>query len=146
MVRTVAPEPKRWLQHYDSANLALAPPIQNMWRELLHALDCRLIQVRFHQENDETNPKTIEMRWTIDGVVFFFVIAMVNDTNRWAYRDHNLSLGGTFGITSQDSIINAGYYTDIRGLDLKIEIRITDAAGTNQKLNAWAVYETLEVT
>ena len=134
-----------YLDH-DTDTQLLAPPIQNQWYTIFHAYDVRLLWCVAYQRNDEAAAKNIEVRWTIDGTVYFTLIAMNNNTDTWISRSHPLSAGGTDGLRSDVSRFNAAYFVDKRGQDFKVEIRITSALGTNQLLNCYCVRETLEQT
>lgn len=137
---------KEWLQDPDTDVVDETPPVQNTWYEVFDAEDVRLLWCVIRQDNDETAAKDIEVRWTIDGNVYLEQVGLNDATSMWVWRDHDPSVGGTGGLSSSTSIFNAAYYTDKRGLDFKVEVRITSVPGTNQRLRCWCVRETLEVT
>ena len=133
-------------EDHDSDVVNMAPPVQNVWYEVFHAQDVRLIWCRFIQTNDETDAKNIAIRWTVDGQVYFSTVAIVNNTPTFVYRNWLPSAVGTGGLSFDPDKHLAAYYTDKRGQDFKVEIRITDVPGTNQTLDCWCVRETLEET
>ena len=138
--------PKRWLKDYDSDVVDETPPVQNTWYEVFHAEDVRLIWCVVIQDNDETDAKDVEVRWTIDGNVYFRSYNLANVTLIYLIKDYAGSVGGTGGLGVNTDPTNAGHYVDKRGLDFKVEIRMTDVPGTNQRLRCWCVRETLEIT
>lgn len=137
---------KEWLQDHDADVVDETPPAQNTWYEVFDAEDVRLIWCCVLQNNDETAAKDIEVRWTIDGNVYLGTASVANNTFNWAYRNQYASSGGTTGLNLGAAEFNASKYTDKRGLTFKVEVRITSLPGTNQRLRAWCVRETLEVT
>lgn len=137
---------KEWLQDHDSDIVDETPPDQNVWYELFHAEDVRLIFNTIYQSNDEAAAKDVNVRWTIDGNVYFITTNLANATTLYMLRTFLPSLGGTSGLTFSAARINAVDFVDKRGLDFKVEVRITSLLGTNQRLLSYAVRETLEVT
>lgn len=123
-----------------------APPVQNTWYEVFHAQDVRLIWCMVQQDNDEVAAKDIQVRWTIDGTVYFRPLSILSGTVFTVFRNWNGSTGGTDGLEAEQGRKNAGYYVDKRGLDFKVEIRMTAVPGTNQVLICRCVRETLETT
>ena len=137
---------KEWLQDHDSDIVDETPPVQNTWYEVFHAQDVRLLWCCVNQNNDELAAKDVEVRWTIDGNVYLTSDALDDLTNYFYYRYIFPSLGGTQGLKTQTPEINVARYLDKRGLDFKVEVRMTSVPGTNQRLRCWCVRETLEVT
>jgi len=146
MVKAHVADIKRWLQDHDTDFLNQTPVVQNTWYEVFHAQDVRLLYCVVNQINDETLVKLVEVRWTIDGNVYLIAYNNDNNTLRWINRDHAPSTGGTDGLDGGATARNAAMYVDKRGLDFKVEIRMTGVPGTNQILQCWCVRETLEVT
>jgi len=134
-----------YLDH-DSDVVDEEPPVQDIWYEVFHAYDVRVIQCALIQDNDELAVKDIEVRWTIDGNVYLGTLACDDLTVYYARRHYSASLGGTSGLEILLTALNAASYTDKRGQDFKVEIRITSVLGTNQRLRCWCVRETLELT
>lgn len=137
---------KEWLQDHDSDVVNETPPVQNTWYEVFHAYDVRLLICAIEQVNDEAAAKDVEVRWTIDGNVYFDVVPLADSTLNWVYRNRLPSAGGTTGLAVAASFVNAVRYTDKRGHDFQVEVRTTSVPGTNQVLTCWCVRETLEVT
>lgn len=134
-----------YLDH-DSDVVNEAPPVLNQWYTAFDALDVRLIWCRARQTNVETAAKDINVRWTIDGNVYFVNTTMDNNTWYYVFRYPNASTGGTLGLATGTPIENAGYHVDKRGQSFKVEVRIVSALGTNQTLECECVRETLELT
>lgn len=133
-----------YLDH-DSDYVSLNPPVQNTWYEVFHAYDTRLLICAFYQTNGEAAAKWIEVRWTIDGNAYVCRY-QANDSQYMTVFRHFFVAGATQGLAGDIGFRNAGSYADKRGQDFKVEIRITDAVGTNQTLECWCVRETLELT
>jgi len=137
---------KEWLQDHDTDAINLLPPVQNTWYEVFHAEDVRLLWVNIMQSNGEAAALDVEMRWTIDGNVYFKGISAVSGTYYYVYRSVAPSTGGTDGLLIVVDTVNAAHGTDKRGLDFKVEARLTGVPGTNQRLYVLCVRETLEIT
>lgn len=121
---------------HDTSQINPLPPVLNLWYEIFHAQDVRLLWCSLKQWNDEVAAKNLEIRWTVDGIVYFCSQSAVNNTYYYIYRHPDASTGGTAGIEPINIMFNAGYYIDKRGQDFKVEVRITSALGTNQRLMA----------
>jgi len=134
-----------YLDH-DTEYVNVAPPEQNVWYEVFTDEDVRLLLCVIRQTNTEAAAKNVQIRWTIDGNVYWCLIALAHNTLNYVYRDHNPSAGGAAGLTFAATWRNACFYTDKRGINFKVEVRITSALGTNQTLTCWCVKETLETT
>ena len=135
--------------HYDDHDTDAVdetPPILNNWYEVFHAQDVRLLWCYTRQSNDEAAVKTVEVRWTIDGTVYFGSFAQVSGTAYYTYRWVSLSAAGTSGLLVEAGVSNGAKYVDKRGKDFKVEVRITSALGTNQRLVCYCVRETLDLT
>lgn len=131
---------------HDTDALNAAPPVQNTWYEIFDAEDVRLIWCVVWQTNDETAAKDVEVRWTIDGNVYFTSDSLANNTNEFYYRAWAASAVGTAGLTGTTTQHNAGWDVDKRGQSFKVEVRMTSVPGTNQTLRVRCVRETLELT
>jgi len=142
----IAEQIKYAYQDHDTDAISEVPPVQNTWYEVFHAEDVRLLWCWLNQTNDENAAKDIEVRWTIDGNVYLGSALVDDAASYYVFRDHNASAGGTAGIIISNTLYNAGTRIDKRGLDFKVEIRITGALGTNQSLQCRCVRETLEET
>lgn len=135
-----------WLQDHDTDVVDESPPVQNTWYEVFDADDVRLLLNSIYQVNDEAAAKDVEIKWTIDGNVYFVANTLASGTFVYVYKDHGPSIGGTAGLAVSAVIVNACYNVDKRGLRFKVEVRMTSVPGTNQVLISRAVRETLEVT
>jgi len=134
-----------YLDH-DTEMVDLAPPEQNDWYEVFTDEDVRLLLCVVRQTNTEAAAKTIEIRWTLDGNVYLGSVSAANNTLCYVYRNHVPSTGGTLGLSIDTSWRNACFYVDKRGINFKVEVRITSALGTNQTLLCRCMRETLEST
>lgn len=123
-----------------------SPPIQNQWYTVFDAEDVRLLWCWVQQQNGEVASKNVEVRWTIDGNVYFLYVTISDGTEYYIYRNTPPSLGGTDGLLWSDSITNAAFFVDKRGHSFKVEVRMVSAPGTNQQLLCYCVRETLEQT
>jgi hypothetical protein len=134
-----------WKDH-DTDIVNMLPPVLNQWYTVFDAEDVRLLEMYIAQVNTETDPKDVEVRWTIDGNVYFVTVTVANGVENYIYRTMDPSTAGTSGLT--DTIVEnpAFIHNDKRGLDFKVEVRIISALGTAQRLVAYAVRETLEET
>jgi hypothetical protein len=132
-----------WIDH-DAMELYKNPPVQNTWYTAINEVDVRLLWCQFYQSNAEAAVKEIEMRWTIDGHVYFCAMNAASLTPYYVNKDEYNSTGGAAGLYVEDVTQNAGFYVDKRGHSFKVEIRIITAPGTTQHLYCYCVYETLE--
>jgi len=123
-----------------------APPILNQWYTVFDAEDVRLLWCTVIQTNNEYTAKNVEIRWTIDGNVYFWTAALVSHDENYVYRTQTPSTGGTNGLYIQLPEMNAAAHVDKRGHSFKVEVRITSALGTNQGLICYCARETLEQT
>jgi len=137
---------KEWLQDHDTDVVNEVPPVQNTWYEVFDAEDVRLLWCHIFQTNDENAAKDIEVRWTIDGNVYFVAVALDDNTVNFIFRNRSPSSVGVAGLTATATESNAALNVDKRGLSFKVEIRMTSLPGTNQLLRCYCVRETLEVT
>ena len=124
---------------HDNDTVFKAPPVQNEWYELFDDEDVRLTFCNVIQENDETAAKDVQFRWTIDGIVYLETVSLDNGVFAYIWRS-------PIDLDSGTEVRNAGFYTDARGQDFKVEVKMTSAPGTNQTLTCRTVRETLELT
>ena len=134
-----------WRDH-DSDVVDESPPILNEWYPVFDREDVRLLFCDIFQTNTETAAKDVEVRWTIDGNIYFVSVSLANGTHQYVHRVPQPSLAGTGGLGTAAGVVNAGYHADKRGQSFKVEIRITSPLGTAQRLVCWCVPETLEQT
>jgi len=137
---------KYWLRDHDTDYVNEAPPVQNTWYVAFDAEDVRLLWCKIYQSNDELANKIIQIRWEIDGNVYRGSINADNNTQYYVFRNYLPSNGGTAGLGIDTVIRTAVYNIDKRGLDFKVDVRITDPVGTNQVLICWCVRETFVET
>uniref|UniRef100_A0A6M3X856 Uncharacterized protein n=1 Tax=viral metagenome TaxID=1070528 RepID=A0A6M3X856_9ZZZZ len=133
-------------EDHDTDEVDPTPPVQNTWYPLFDADDVRLLWHTVFQSNDETAAKDIEIRWTIDGNVYFVAVNLDSGGTVYVYRGRMASGAGTSGLLTIDTATNACFTVDKRGKSFKVEVRITSVVGTNQRLLSRAVRETLEET
>jgi len=131
---------------HDTDYLNQAPPVQNQWYTVFAAEDVRLLLCFIRQTNTEAAAKEIQIRWTIDGKVYFGAVTASNNTLYYVFRNEQPSNAGTAGLSIATAWRNACFYVDKRGINFKVEVRLTSVLGTNQILNCWCVRETLEPT
>jgi len=124
------------------ADLDQDPPVQNTWYAVFSGtggLRIRILAAR--QINNEGWARNIEFRMTIDGTA---IDATVTDqaSGSWYYW---------YILPSSDRVIGATpgawmahNYVAVECHDALIEMRITEAPGTNQFLDGRVHYETLE--
>jgi len=134
-----------WKDH-DTAKLQHYPPVQNEWYEVFHAEDVALIYCAVMQWNDDNTDQDLEVKWTIDGSVYFLAWTQGQGQMHSIFRDGDPSDGGTDGLIWTAPYQLALQYCPKHGLDFKVEVRMTSAGGLNQGLLAYCVYETLEET
>lgn len=134
-----------WRDH-DTDIVDELPPVQNEWYTVFDAEDVRLLWCRLEQNSDDVVAKDIEVRWTIDGNVYFVTFSLDDTTAEFIYRNYAPSVGGTQGLWHTTLEQQAAFYIDKRGQDFKVEVRMTSVPGVNQRLRCWCVRETLEQT
>ena len=134
--------PKYHYRYQPIARLDQDPPVQNTWYTVLDAnggLKIRMVLAR--QNNDDTVAKSIEFRMTIDGVsVDATVTAQLEGS--WYFWTIGPGVERVIGGTTIRMIHE---YEVVECLDALIEMRMTSAPGTNQKLDGRVQYETLEI-
>lgn len=141
----IAPVKYAYLDH-DINVVNPTPVVQNVWYTGIDDEDVRHIWCAVRQTNGEAAAKDFEVRWTIDGTPYFTGFSLANNALTYIFKNREPSTGGTKGLTSSATGFNPAGYVDKRGQVYKTEIRLTSAPGTNQVLNMWSGYETLEVT
>ena len=134
-----------WMDH-PPAFIAQPDPDQNQWYEIYHDYDVRQILMDVCYYDDEMTGADIEIRWTIDGNVYLGAIEADDLLQYYVYKNKYGVDGPTQLDTTRFTDTGVPLYHDKRGLDFRVEARITTAHGTNSVLLCHAVYETLEVT
>jgi len=135
-----------WLEDRDTDFLSVSPPVLNQWYTVFDSHDVRLLWCAIFQSNTEVAAKHIEVRWTIDGNVYFVDDNLGSGAYDYIFRSFAPSAGGTDGLWFNTTYVNAARYVDKRGINFKVEVRITSALGTNQVLRCWCVRENLNLT
>lgn len=134
-----------WMDH-DPAYLNQIP-VQNTWYEVAHVYDFRELLFAIRYDDDEHTTPDYEVRWTIDGNIYFMGIEAEDNTQIYIRKDKYPSNAGISGLNYNPAISgNYRLYDDKRGLDGLFEVRVTHVVGTNPVLEAWLLYETLEET
>jgi hypothetical protein len=131
---------------HDTAYIHITPPIQNQWYTVAHVYDLRELLFAVACDDDEGTEPSVEVRWTIDGNVYFTTLNTVTDVLRYVMRDIFPSTGGTLGLSERGYVAGDTQYDNKRGLDGLFEIRTLGVPGTNAFLDGYLLYETLEVT
>ena len=139
-------EVKYHYRDHDTDQVNEAPPVQNQWYTVFDAEDVRLLWCRTSQTNDETAAKDVEIRWTIDGNVYFSSTSMTDNTDHFTYRVAGPGGGGIAGLNTATPARLGTDDTGKRGQSFKVEVRMTSVPGTNQTLLCNCVRETLEET
>jgi hypothetical protein len=134
-----------YLDH-DTVWLSQEPPVQNQWYTVFIDFDVRLLGCFVEQENSEMSNEDIEVRWTCDGNVYQNSVNADYGHEYEFYRNKWASSNGTEGLGHIDGIDPEFTTRDKRAQSFEVQVRLTSAGGTNQKLRCWCVYETLEVT
>ena len=115
------------------------PPVQNTWYTVFDGTGgLRLRFLSSRQRNDEAAAKDVEFRMTIDGVSVDS-IANSHDNLVWYYW--NLEPGIERVTTG---VFMFHHYVAVECHDALIEMRMTSAPGTDQRLDGRLHYETLE--
>jgi hypothetical protein len=134
-----------YLDH-DPPHLVQVPPVINTWYQLYHDYDVRQLLMSALYRDDEETGATIEVRWTCDGNIY---VSSVDADDQIQYYIYKTKYNSVEIQPLNDDFGPGGYkglYRDKRAQDFKVEVRVTTAVGTNARLEAWALYETLEVT
>jgi len=136
--------PMQWLKDTDTNMVDLLPPVLNQWYTVFEAKNVRLLWCVINQSNVEAAAKHIEVRWTIDGNVYFVDDNLGSGAYDYIFRSNAPSALGTDGLWYNATYVNAARNVDKRGINFKVEVRITTALGTNQRLRCWCVKEILQ--
>jgi hypothetical protein len=98
----------------------------------------RGIYLSMKHDNTDNSALTINMRVTIDGVVLTCAVdaAGTDNTAYYFYADPTAD-----ALLSTTTIYNAGYYEDLRGNSLKVEVRMTGVVGAAEHLWGWVQWE-----
>ena len=135
---------KYWFKGHDTLRLRATPPDQGRWYPVFELSNIRLLWCAIIHYNLGVVAKNIEFKWTIDGVPFLGSALINESTAYWVYRATAPSEGGTAGLLVDSTRRNAGYNTDIRGMKIKIEVRMTSIPEADEDMICDCVIETLE--
>lgn len=138
-----------WKLH-DLETHTKAPPVHNVYYEAfdedggqkLHYL------VIYHDHGEHPGAKNVDIKLTIDGETYektgnaldsqeFYYIyfdEIGDDMTQAVLKVTNASPLALFGIASEDSAANKGPRTGLMVTDIKLELKMTSAPGTNQTL------------
>jgi len=134
-----------WMDH-DPAYLNEVA-VKDMWYEVAHIYDFRELLFAVQYDDEEHTRPTFQVKWTIDGNVYFVEFADEEPgAQKYAMKDKYPSTGGTLGLQGRPKFSDLQMYDDKRGLDGLFEVMVTNVVGTNPLIEAWLLYETLEVT
>ena len=116
--------------------------VQDTWYTVLDTTNnVRLYSIVLRQSNDETATKFLAHRVTIDNVSITLSSSSLHTTNYYYYlnpvTDSSLFRATTYNLM--------GFYTALHGCSVKVEVRSTSAAGTNQHLYGYVRYAVLGV-
>jgi hypothetical protein len=134
-----------WFDH-DTDIVDVTPPVQNQWYTVFDAEDVRLLWCVMYQHDPDNGARNVEVKWTIDGTVYFIAFSLADSNYVWIWRNYEASTGGTLGLDKDTTQFNAAKYVDKRGQSFKVEIRTTSAGSGTANLRCWCVRETLEPT
>jgi hypothetical protein len=141
-----AAQVRYWLINQDTAYIEAIPPIINQWYTVLEADDLRLKIFALSFVNDEQATPNWEIKWTLDGNIYLFHYDPESDGQMYvSMKKYSIANGVSLWDSSSPLPISNKFF-DMCCLHGKLEIRLTNALGTNPILKAWCVYETLEVT
>lgn len=118
------------------------PPVQNTWYDVLGITsDGKIILNAIKQVNDETDDKTVEVRWIIDGETYDADETIPNNTWYYPYLQPTRD-----SLLVTTTMVLAAYYAPLEGQSIRVRMRMTSAPGTNQELDGRVHYETWEET
>lgn len=112
------------------AQVSESPPVQNTWYTLFDEEDVILYLWFLVQRNDDTAAKNVEIRATIDGIPLLGTTNAAENQDYWLVEDDSLRNQ----LDIETSVKMFEWYSPVHGQAVKLEVRITDAPGTNQLL------------
>jgi hypothetical protein len=137
---------KYWLKDHDTAYLNEVAPIKNQWYTVLQAQDVRILTFAFMETDLLAQGCEIEVRWTLDGNIYLYSSDFSSGTQIYISRTKYPSIVGGLAASTGVKVLAMLNTIDKRALDAKLEVRIISDTLPTDILNAWCVYETLEVT
>ena len=119
-----------------------AAGVQNTWYTVLDTtLKVRLYSLWMNQYNDEAAAKTISMQIIVDGVTLTHTLSGASNTT--PSRCYEIGQQ-TDTLEAAPATYLIGRYVALHGKSVKVQVRSTSAAGTNQHLKAYLRYAKLE--
>ena len=138
---TVTPSRFHW-KFKALAALDQAPPVQNTWYTVLDTVSkARLYSLVFKQINDEAAVKNIDFKVTADGLTLENSADRASGIANYFYQSPYSS---SVAWIQNPNYIMSNYYIAFHAKSLKVEMRTTSAAGTNQHLCGYVRYARLE--
>lgn len=134
---------------YNTLTDTRAPPTQNVYHEVFDLADgSKLHYITVEQNNDETDAKNVDIRFTIDGQTYELIgTALAHGEIYYIYWEdigqdppaaklkiRNDSPLTIFGMAAEDSLGAKTPRTALEMHDCKFEYRMTSVPGTNQTL------------
>jgi len=135
-----------WPRHTGAYQVAENPPTQNVWYIVIDEDDAELAWLIIRQSNTEVAAKSVQVRFTVDGVVYQATYNIPSHSTTYVYRTDLTAADASGGLAIDTVIRNAAYTVMWRGQAFKFEVRLTSIPGTNQWLIARAVPNLDEVT
>ena len=130
------------------ASLDQNPPVLETWYTVVNLVDdaVEVLYFAMRHLDDDASVKEMEMRLTIDGVVYTGSMTAAksnepaNNTWQYIYLDGTPDADGYY-LKGSTTVRNSAYYTSLRGRSVKFEVRhITDAIGANAELDGRCQY------
>lgn len=129
------------------------PPVQNTTYDLIDEEDgVMVLSVYAQQTNTETNGKDVDWVFTIDGEVFTHPGGLDPMVHATEYLIPLYATGDAVKPMVKTGAAALGFLMEktsvahfiLPGTDVKIQYKMTSAAGTNQRIYAKCLYATLE--
>ena len=129
-------------QRMPAVTLTQDPPVQNTWYTVLNTIrNVNIRSLALKQINDEAAVKVVAWRVTLDGVANTYAVNYNNNEKRFMFLRETSDTTYWTTITVPWAF---GNFVTVFAKSAKVEIRITDAPGTNPKLYAWVGYDQLK--
>lgn len=136
----VTQKPFTW--QFESGSINESPPTENAWYNLISTTsNVMLIEAKLKQNNNEGAAKSLRAKLTIDGTTIQSSLTSCN-ANTMYYL--TIAANGYLSIGTGAS--NFARYTPLWGKSVLLEIQFGDSPETNQTLQAWVIYQTLQET
>jgi len=131
--------PHYWPEHQDGYYTVQNPPVVNVWYTVIDEVDVDVMWLALRQNNGDAAAKNIEVRFTVDGVVYQTTFSVPHDADQYIYRQAYRSIDAIPGLAMGATLRNAGYTKGWKAQAFKFEVRITSPLGTDQAIRARAV-------